>query len=300
MAFADYGREKSPSIPLENRKSAAASTIGLVSRFALEINRPEVSTLESCLTDPAHPRYQTIQVTVSMLLQRLNGADPIMERAIINALVPLVLKANDDLLLEVVQAFAAISRSSNPEDPRTSSNAVLAGLTFLAQGLGSRQKACSAFLAEMLSLFIDKGLNVQSAWSQTSGYKSSSKASGNMATDTLAELAALLLPIDAVLANSACDPCLDPSPDVVGAFRDMWFLCVVYGFTRPNNTYINDTGRGALRRIALKTPALILERDKDYVNSGLEYNPVFRRDYAHTVSGFWLKQGKSCSKSLHC
>ncbi|KAJ9110206.1 hypothetical protein QFC20_003058 [Naganishia adeliensis] len=266
VAFADYGREKSPSIPLENRKSAAASTIGLVSRFALEINRPE-----------------TIQVTVSMLLQRLNGADPIMERAIINALVPLVLKANDDLLLEVVQAFAAISRSSNPEDPRTSSNAVLAGLTFLAQGLGSRQKACSAFLAEMLSLFIDKGLNVQSAWSQTSGHKSSSKASGNMATDTLAELAALLLPIDAVLANSACDPCLDPSPDVVGAFRDMWFLCVVYGFTRPNNTYINDTGRGALRRIALKTPALILERDKDYVNSGLEYNPVFRRDYAHTV-----------------
>lgn len=233
----------------------------------------------------ADVRHQTIQVTVSMLLQRLNGADSMMERAIINALVPLVQKASDDLFLEVVQAFAAISRSSNPEDPRTSSNAVLAGLTFLAQGLGSRQKGCSAFLAEMLALFIDKGLNVQSAWSQTSGHKSSGKPHGNMTTDTLAELAALLLPIDAVMVNAGCDPCLNPTPDMVGAFRDMWFLCVVYGFTRPNNTYMNEVGRAALRRIALKTPALILERDKDYVNSGLEYNPVFRRDYAHTVSG---------------
>lgn len=231
-----------------------------------------------------------------MLLQRLNGAEPIMERAVINALVPLVLKANDDLLLEVVQAFAAISRSSNPEDPRTSSNAVLAGLTFLAQGLGPRQKACAAFLAEMFSLFIDKGLNVQSAWSQTAGHRSSGKAPGNMATDTLAELAALLLPIDAVMANPACNPGLDPSPDVVGAFRDMWFLCVVYGFTRPNNTYINDTGRAALRRIASKTPALILERDKDYVNSGLEYNPVFRRDYAHTVSEMRSTQEDICAE----
>jgi phosphatidylinositol 4-kinase len=227
---------------------------------------------------------QTIQVTISMLLQRFNGADPVVERAVVNALVPLVFKANDDLLLEVVQAFTAISRSSNPEDPTSSSNAVLAGLTFLAQGLGSRQKACSAFLGEMISLFIDKGLTLQSAWSQTGAHKSSGKAPTNVASDTLAELAALLLPIDAIMAHPACNPSFDPSPDVVGAFRDMWFLCVVYGFTRPNSMYINDIGRGALRRIASKTPALILERDKDYVNSGLEYNPVFRRDYAHNVS----------------
>jgi phosphatidylinositol 4-kinase len=227
---------------------------------------------------------QVIQVTVSMLLQRLHGADPVIERAIINNLIPLVSKANDDLVLEVVQAFTAIYRSSNPEDPRTSSNAVLAGLTTLARGLGSRPKACSAFLAEMFSLFIDKGASVQSAWSQSQNSKTHEKASVNVATDTLSELAALLLPIDAVLANPACTPSLNPSPDIVGAFRDMWFLCVVYGFTRNNSSYVNESGQAALRRIASKTPALILEKDKDYVNSGLEYNPVFRRDYTHTVS----------------
>ncbi|KAJ9109086.1 hypothetical protein QFC21_000414 [Naganishia friedmannii] len=270
VAFADYGRDRSPTLSWgkfpDNRKTFGASTISLISRFALEIDRPEV-----------------IQVTVSMLLQRLHGADPVIEGAIINNLIPLVSKANDDLVHEVVQAFTAIYRSSNPEDPRTSSNAVLAGLTTLARGLGARPKACSAFLTEMFSLFIDKGASVQSAWSQAQSSKTHEKVPVNAATQTLSELAALLLPIDAVLANPACTPSLDPSPDVVGAFRDMWFLCVVYGFTRDNSSYVNESGRAALRRIASKTPALILEKDKDYVNSGLEYNPVFRRDYTHTV-----------------
>ncbi|KAJ9109753.1 hypothetical protein QFC19_001983 [Naganishia cerealis] len=270
VAFADYGREVSPSLSggkfADNRKTFGASTIGLVSRFALEIGRPEIT-----------------QVTVSMLLQRLRGADPTVERAIITNLIPLVLKANDDLVLEVVQAFTAIYRSSNPEDPRTSSNAVLAGLTTLARGLGPRPRASSAFLTEMFSLFIDKGVSVQAAWSQSQSSKIHEKVPVNMATETLSELAALLLPIDAVIANPACTPSLDPSPDLVGAFRDMWFLCVVYGFTRNSSSYINESGRAALRRIASKTPALILEKDKDYVNSGLEYNPVFRRDYTHTV-----------------
>ena len=49
VAFADYGREKSPALPVESRKFAAASTIGLVSRFALEIDRPEVSCLRHAL-----------------------------------------------------------------------------------------------------------------------------------------------------------------------------------------------------------------------------------------------------------
>ncbi|KAJ9125427.1 hypothetical protein QFC22_000388 [Naganishia vaughanmartiniae] len=270
VAFADYGRDRSPTLSggkfPDNRKAFGASTISLISRFALEIDRPEV-----------------IQVTVSMLLQRLHAADPAIERAIINNLIPLVSKANDDLVLEVIQAFTAIYRSSNPEDPRTSSNAVLAGLTTLARGLGARPKACSAFLTEMFSLFIDKGASVQTAWSQSHSSKTHEKASANASTDTLSELAALLLPIDAVLANPACTPSLDPTPDIVGAFRDMWFLCVVYGFTKTSSTYVNESGRAALRRIASKTPALILEKDKDYVNSGLEYNPVFRRDYAHTV-----------------
>lgn len=53
VAFADYGRERSPTLSggkfPDNRKTFGASTISLISRFALEIDRPEVSVLLICL-----------------------------------------------------------------------------------------------------------------------------------------------------------------------------------------------------------------------------------------------------------
>jgi phosphatidylinositol 4-kinase len=64
----------------------------------------------------------------------------------------------------------------------------------------------------------------------------------------------------------------------------MWFLCTLLGLTNPTSPYMTDPARAALARIAVKTPALVLEEEKDYASSVLEYNSVFRRDYAQAVS----------------
>lgn len=223
-----------------------------------------------------------------MLLQRLRGADAVTEASIVTHLVPLALKAPDAALLEVVKAFSAISKAGNPEDPRYSSNAVLAAQTTLARGIGNRsQPICRAFLEELLSLFIDKGSQIQTSSSLT-GSRESEKDMSSRVSDMTSQLAALLLPIDAVLANHNCAVQENPSIELVANFRNMWFLCTLLGLTSANSPYMNETAKAALIRIAAKTPVLVLEQEKDYVSSALEYNSVFRRDFAKTVSTFQL------------
>lgn len=245
----DWGGARSA----EQKRMMGISTVGMVARLALHLETPEV-----------------LQATVSMLLQRLRGSDIIMESTIVLNLVPLTIKSGDTVVAEVVKAFTQISRSANPEDPRNSANAVLGALTSLARGLDGRPEACNLFLQEILSLIIDKGAQIQLA----------SKVA--QPSDMTQQLAALLLPLDAVLQHQECQPALKPSPNLVILFRNAWFTLTVLGLTHANSPYISDATRQALNNVALKTPALVLELEKDYA-SGLEYNSVFRRDFASQV-----------------
>jgi phosphatidylinositol 4-kinase len=99
------------------------------------------------------------------------------------------------------------------------------------------------------------------------------------------QLASLLLPIDALLANKDFNPRTDASAEIVTLFRHMWFLCILFQFT-----YSEEEGtamewqKPALARIAAKTPPMILEEAHDSIASDLEYNSVVRQEYAHTVS----------------
>ena len=64
------------------------------------------------------------RLTISMLLQRIRGAEPAVEAAIAHNLVDLALSAPENAFMDVVRAFSAINRAANPEDPNFSSNVV--------------------------------------------------------------------------------------------------------------------------------------------------------------------------------
>lgn len=226
-----------------------------------------------------------------MLLQRVRGVDLTTESAIVKSLVPLALAASDDDLQEVYRTFSQIARSSNPEDPRLSSNAVLAAQTTLAKGLGSRLQAADGFLQELLSDFADQGTQTQIVYMGAVGHegrdrdkKTALLRSNNekRAADMKAQLAALLLPIAEVLSHKDYHPNVNPSQECVALFRNFWLLCVVFNLS-GSRSQLSEHEASALAAIAEKTPVLVMENATDFVGSELEYNTILRKDFAHSI-----------------
>jgi phosphatidylinositol 4-kinase A len=100
------------------------------------------------------------------------------------------------------------------------------------------------------------------------------------------QLASLLLPIDALLAHADFNPQIDPTPDIVTLFRNMWFLCILFHFTssEEKEETAMEWQKPALARIAAKTPSIVLEEAHESISNELEYNSVIRQEYAHSVS----------------
>ncbi|KAF9564367.1 hypothetical protein CPC08DRAFT_705318 [Agrocybe pediades] len=243
----------------DEKRLVGISTISAVTRLALEFKMEEVTRL-----------------TISMLLQRLPSAEPTVEAAVAYNLVDLALTAPTSAFIDIIKAFSAINRSANPDDPRFSNNMVLAAQTRLAQDLHERPELYETYLVELLTLFADKGVAIQNL----------KIADHRVKTDDMVEqLASLLLPIDALLAHNDFHPSQDPSPEMLTLFRNMWFLCILFGFTTENKAEVTamDWLKPALGRIALKTPAMVIEESHDAVASNVEYNSVIRQEYANTV-----------------
>ena len=101
------------------------------------------------------------------------------------------------------------------------------------------------------------------------------------------QLASLLLPIEALLSHEDFDPHSNASPELVGLFRSMWFLCSLFHFAmfEEKEQIAMNWVRQVLRKIASKTPAIVVEEAIDLVGE-LEYNTIIRREYAHTVGSF--------------
>jgi phosphatidylinositol 4-kinase len=100
------------------------------------------------------------------------------------------------------------------------------------------------------------------------------------------QLASLLLPVDALLAHADFNPQIDPSPEIVTLFRNMWFLCILFHFTsgEEKEETAMEWQRPALARIAAKTPSIVLEEAHETISNELEYSSVIRQEYAHSVS----------------
>ena len=256
----------------EQRRLVAVTAVQVVSRLALEVNREDI-----------------IHLSISMLLQRLRGVDLIIEATIACNLVPLALASSNTDLVDVYRAFSQISRSSHPEDPRMASNAVLAAQTTLAKGLGKRLDCADGYLVELLTLFADKGTQTQMIAMAPSGFDTHDKEKlAHLKSDSEARvndmkngLAALLIPISALLSHPTYYPAKSSSPELVAHFRNLWFICVAFGICgSASKKRLSEHELHALSNIAEKTPALILENATDYVASDLEYNSVLRKDFA--------------------
>ncbi|WVQ84613.1 hypothetical protein IAT38_006768 [Cryptococcus sp. DSM 104549] len=259
----------------EHRKLVAVAAVEVVSRLALEIGTDDI-----------------IHLSISMLLQRLRGVDLATESTIVNNLVPLALAGSNTDLIEVYRAFSQISRSSHPEDPRRSSNAVLAAQTTLAKGLGRRLDCADGYLTELLILFADKGTQTQMIAMAAHGFDSRDKdqhiqlrqESESRVSDMKAWLSALLIPISTLLSHPSYHPDRAATPELVAHFRNLWFLCVVFGLSgHAGKKRLSEHEWNALGTIAEKTPALVLESSNDYVASDLEYNSILRKDFAASV-----------------
>ncbi|RDB21005.1 Phosphatidylinositol 4-kinase stt4 [Hypsizygus marmoreus] len=243
----------------DEKRLVGISTISVVTRLALEFRVEEVTRL-----------------TISMLLQRLRSAEPTVEAAIAYNLVDLALTAPESAFIDILRVFSSINRSANPDDPRYSNNMVLAAQTRLAQELHRRPELYEIYLVELLTLFADKAVVIQNSKIANHHIKTE---------DMIEQLASLLLPIDALLAHQDFNPHLDSSSGVVSLFRNMWFLCVLFHFTIPNDKEETamDWLKPALSNIAAKTPSMVLEESHDSVVNDVEYNSVIRQEYAHTV-----------------
>ena len=103
------------------------------------------------------------------------------------------------------------------------------------------------------------------------------------------QLASLLLPIEALLSHEDFDPQSKASSELVGLFRNMWFLCSLFHFAmfEEKDQIAMNWVRQVLGKIASKTPAIVIEETMDLV-AELEYNTVIRREYAQTVGPFGL------------
>ncbi|KAG9010494.1 phosphatidylinositol-4- kinase [Tulasnella sp. JGI-2019a] len=242
----------------DQRRLIGISTISVVTQLALELELEVVTKL-----------------TVSMLLQRARSAEPAVEAAIAYNLVDLALAAPAKVFSDIIRAFSVIERVIDPHDPKLPSNMILAAQTRLAQELGKRPELYETYLAELLSLFSDKGVAVQT--------RATASRDQTPAPELLDELGALVLPIDALISQSDFKLSTNTSSELVTLFRNFWFICVLFRFTTDDHPAMNDWQRAALTRIASKTPAIVQESAADYVTSDLEYNPVLRQDYLHVA-----------------
>ncbi|KZT60454.1 hypothetical protein CALCODRAFT_119134 [Calocera cornea HHB12733] len=241
----------------DQKRLVAISIIAVVTHLALEFNQPEV-----------------VKLTVSMLLQRLRSAEAAVEASIVYSLVELALRAPSKAFEDIIKALSAINRSSNPEDPAFSNNMVLAAQTRLAQELHKRPDYYEAYLLELLTLFADKGVAIQTTAASGKEHTASQ--------DVISELAALVLPIDALLSQADILKKIDEATDLTRYFRNFWYICVLFRFT-DSSPKINEWQRAALLRIAKQTPNLVAEGAADFVSGELEYDVVLRKDYVTTA-----------------
>ncbi|TBU65484.1 atypical/PIKK/PI4K protein kinase [Dichomitus squalens] len=243
----------------DEKRTVGISTISVASRLALENKNEEVTRL-----------------TISMLLQRMRAAEPTVEAAIAYNLVDLALIAPQSAFVDIIRAFSSINRSANLDDTRFSNNMVLAAQTRLAKELRGRPELYQLYLTELLTLFADKGVAIQNAAISNHHAKLEEMSE---------QLASLLLPIDALLSHEDFEIGPDASYNVVTLFRNMWFLCALFGFTAPatRTPTAMEWRQPALARIATRTPPIVLEEAHDTIVSDLEYNTVIRQEYVETV-----------------
>ena len=126
----------------------------------------------------------------------------------------------------------------------------------MAASIADRPELHQVFLVQLLTLFVDIGMQERSSRSAPALLK--------------------LIPIlDTFLATAQPDP-VSFNPATVALFRSMWHLCVLSGFI-PIASSVADWKREAVVRISTFTPCLIQGTGGNFIETELEFNAILRR-----------------------
>ena len=93
-----------------------------------------------------------------------------------------------------------------------------------------------------------------------------------------------MLVLDTFFGAAKMDPLRRTSSDIVGLFRSLWYLCVLYGFLSPSSDTIAPWQRVLFVRLAKYTPGLLTDAGDDFVQTELEFNSILRRKSHYLVS----------------
>ena len=254
-----------------SRDVTVASVLRLVTSLAEELALPSFTTL-----------------LISLLLQRVQGADAFTRASMLRSLVPLAARAPRSSFVSVIQLYSALARSAiAARDARSLGPVQLAqmllarALTPSAEHLAAKADVttddCSAqtgesrkhvYLVELLQLFIETGASL--ARSSAAGLPT-----GASAPTDATPLRGMLPVLAELLAHPDINPHLTPTEESVYFFRNTWLIITLCGLAPPLSMPLGGE-EDPLNVLALKTPTLIPEGALNYIEEEIEYNTVLK------------------------
>ncbi|CAG8438698.1 9725_t:CDS:10 [Diversispora eburnea] len=198
-----------------------------------------------------HQMLGNIIYTATGVARILKDDNVPLDETILEEFVNLALISSEKNFVEIVRKFSDISRQSLSPDNKIVTTAVLRCQQNLAERISCRPEFYEIYLLKILSLFVEKGVS------------------------SLAGEIGILLPVLKILLSHKDFKLMNASEELVGLFRNLWFHCVLYGFV-SEDSWMREW-RDSLIVIAQKTPPLVQESARNYLESDLEFNSVLVR-----------------------
>ncbi|CAO3596291.1 unnamed protein product [Absidia cylindrospora] len=202
---------------------------------------------------------------LSMLIPRRKSLSIASMGSLTSRLVDLALVASANVFKEILNLFSALSRESLTIDNKQLSSSIQNAMYDLAVRLSSRPEFYQIYLSSLLTLFVENGNVIQRIMAKD-------KKSSDL--PLISKLGTLRPALQALLAHADFEPHVQCNAETVSLFRNMWFLCVVFGFV-TESMWIREWNE-SLQVIAKKTPVLVIESATNYLESDLEFNSVLR------------------------
>ncbi|CAG8706495.1 6792_t:CDS:2, partial [Scutellospora calospora] len=184
-----------------------------------------------------------------------------LDALVLEKFVDVALISSDKIFSEILRKFSDISRQKISSD-----NKMITTAMDLANRISARPEFYELYLLNILSLFVEKGVDIQQTIAKNGRFQ---------VTSLIGEIGILLPVLKTLLSHNDFTVHMNASKEFVSLFRDMWFHCVLYGFV-SEESWMREW-RDCLTMIAQKTPPLVQESATNYLEKDLEYNSVLVR-----------------------
>ncbi|ORX44035.1 hypothetical protein DM01DRAFT_1364825 [Hesseltinella vesiculosa] len=275
-----FGEGSSKHLLSKKNQPPTNSTSYALPRKVADLSEAEkrqvcINVLSAIIGVAVHLKDEKIisQAFSMLMLQRKAYSIP-TTASLITGLVDLALVSSPTIFDEVVTVLANYNREFLIVEDKQIWQAISETQLSLARRLGGRVGLYPLYLNNLLTLFLDNGSKIQ----RLEGHPA---LTHGIDIPLGRRLGCLLPVLQALLGHDDFNPQLGPPAEmIVSLFRDVWFLCVMFGFV-SDAMWLREF-QEALLVIAQKTPVLVIESATDYMDSDLEYNSVLRA--GHTSS----------------